>query len=89
MWEKANYYLPRSKSIVTWFLIFYIQKNKFKTIREIANETSFNEEHTRRTCKNLFLEKEIYRKNFYPNGVDIYGYMSLRLLLNKVSNKIV
>ena len=33
-------------------------KKEFKTIRELANETSFNEEHTRRICKKLFLEKE-------------------------------
>ena len=36
-------------------------KNEFKTIREIAIETSFNEEHTRRICKKLFLEKESSR----------------------------
>ena len=42
--------------------------NEFKTIKEIATETSFNEEHTRRICKNLFLEKEISRKKDIPKG---------------------
>ena len=43
-------------------------KNKFKTIREIANETSFNEEQTRRICKGLFLEKEISRDKEISKG---------------------
>ena len=43
-------------------------KNEFKTIREIASETSFNEEHSRRVCKSLFLEKEISRKPDTSNG---------------------
>ena len=43
-------------------------KNEFKTIREIVSETSSNEEHTRRVCKNLFLEKEISRKRDLSTG---------------------
>ena len=43
-------------------------KNEFKTIKGIASETSFNEEHTRRICKKLFLEKEISRKKDIPKG---------------------
>ena len=52
-------------------------KNEFKTIKEIANETSFNEEHTRRTCKNLFLEKKISRKKGPQKGgrpLWLYGH---------------
>ena len=52
------------------FLIldFLHTKNEFKTIRESANETSCNQEHTRRICKKLFLEKEISRKRDISNG---------------------
>ena len=52
-------------------------KNEFKTIREIASETSSNEEHTRRVCKNLFLEKEIFQK-----AEGLPGSMGLRLFLH-------
>ena len=43
-------------------------KNEFKTIREIAIETSSNEEHTRRICVKLFLEKEISRDKDISKG---------------------
>ena len=43
-------------------------KNEFKTIKEIANETSFNEEHTRRICVKLFLENEISRDKDVSKG---------------------
>ena len=33
-----------------------------------SNETNFNEEHTRRICKKLFLEKEISRKRDISKG---------------------
>ena len=61
--------LPSKNQELSFLILNLLHtKNKFKTIREIANETSFNEEHTRRTCKNLFLEKEISRKRDESNG---------------------
>ena len=43
-------------------------KNEFKTIKEIANETSFNEEHTGSICVKLFLENEISRDKDVSKG---------------------
>ena len=55
--------LPSKNQELSFLILDLLHtKNEFKTIREIASETSFNEEHTRRVCKNLFLEKEISRK---------------------------
>ena len=73
--------LPSKNQELSFLILNLLHtKNKFKTIREIANETSFNEEHTRRTCKNLFLEKEISRKKGLPKGgrpLWLYGPMTL------------
>jgi len=52
--------LPSKNQELSFLILNLLHtKKEFKTIREIANETSFNEEHTRRICKRLFLEKEI------------------------------
>ena len=50
--------LPSKNQELSFLILNLLHtKNVFKTIREIANETNFNEEHTRRICKKLFLEK--------------------------------
>ena len=61
--------LPSKNQELSFLILDLLHtKNEFKTIKEIANETSFNEEHTRRICKKLFLEKEISRKKDIPKG---------------------
>ena len=61
--------LPSKNQELSFLILDLLHtKNKFKTIKEIADETSFNEEHTRRICKKLFLEKEISRKKDIPKG---------------------
>ena len=73
--------LPSKNQELSFLILDLLHtNNEFKTIKEIANETSFNEEHTRRTCKNLFLEKEISRKKGIPKGgrpLWLYGPMTL------------
>ena len=61
--------LPSKNQELSFLILDLLHtKNEFKTIREIASETSSNEEHTRRVCKNLFLEKEISRKRDISKG---------------------
>ena len=61
--------LPSKNQELSFLILNLLHtKNEFKTIREIASETSSNEEHTRRVCKNLFLEKEISRKRDISKG---------------------
>ncbi len=52
--------LPSKNQELSFLILNLLHtKNEFKTIKEIASETSFNEEHTRRICVKLFLENEI------------------------------
>ena len=61
--------LPSKNQELSFLILNLLNtNNEFKTIKEIANETSFNEEHTRRVCRNLFLEKEISRTQDTSNG---------------------
>ena len=61
--------LPSKNQELSFLILDLLHtKNEFKTIREIAKETNFNEEYTRRTCKNLFLEKEISRTKDTSKG---------------------
>ena len=61
--------LPSKNQELSFLILNLLHtKNEFKTIRAIANETSFNEEHTRRICKKLFLEKEISRGKDISKG---------------------
>jgi len=61
--------LPSKNQELSFLILNLLNtKNEFKTIREIANETSLNEEHTRRICVKLFLENEISRDKDVSKG---------------------
>ena len=68
--------LPSKNQELSFLILNLLHtKNEFKTIKEIASETSFNEEHTRGICVKLFLENEISRdKDVSKGGLPPWKY---------------